>query len=179
MPKGQAYRRVLPVIVWMIGWSVLSPAQAGERVTDGQLQEMFGRSHSVMKAQRERLHGLLDGFLMGDAVAIERYADEIGTDMADVGREFPPDPGQQAEIWKTMSELVEASRQLRTNAHEGNHQEAYQQLAVMVSRCILCHQQRRTWGKFLEPEATPGGDEGAPASTGGSSDDVQTSVEYK
>ena len=173
MPRGPSYRVVIQVMLGMLGWTWMSYAHAAERVTDTQLQEMFGRSHSVMKAQRERLHGLMDGFLMGDTSAIERYADEIGQDMADVGREFPPDPGQQGDIWKTMSELMEASRQLRTSVHEGNHQEAYQHLAVMMSRCILCHQQRRTWGKFLEPQPAQS-TEGASGS-----EDVQTSVEYQ
>jgi hypothetical protein len=147
---------------------------SGERVTDAMLQEAFGRSHSVMKSQRERIHALIDGFLMGDAIAIERYAEDIGQDMTEVGRSFPPDPGQQAEIWKTMSELVEASRQLRTSAREGNHEEAYSQFAIMMSRCILCHQQRRTWGKFLEPPPSEG-----PSSSESGSDDVQTSIEYE
>lgn len=169
------YWGLLGIVACAVGWLALGEfGYSGERVTDAMLQEAFGRSHSVMKSQRERMHALIDGFLMGDAIAIERYAEEIGQDMTEVGRSFPPDPGQQAEIWKTMSELVEASRQLRTNAREGKHEEAYSQFAVMMSRCILCHQQRRTWGKFLEPQ--PSAPAGGPTS---SSDDVQTSIEYE
>ncbi len=176
MRKGRmCYWGLLGAVTCAVGWFVLGESgYSGERVTDTMLQEAFGRSHSVMKSQRERMHALIDGFLMGDAVAIERSAEEIGQDMADVGREFPPDASQQGEIWKTMSELVEASRQLRTSAREGNHQEAYQQFAVMMSRCILCHQQRRAWGKFLEPQASQG-----PSGSGSGSEEVKTSVEYK
>lgn len=152
---GSAVFLVLCGVLWLA-----PPAGAEEQVTDEMLRAQFGKTHDVMREQRRRIQELMDGFLTGDQEAIRRNAGEISHEMSRVGKEFPPEEGEEAEVWKTMAGVTESARLLGEEAEKGDYQAAYQHFATMTAKCIACHQLRRDWGLFPEPKKQGDGADG-------------------
>ena len=133
---------------------VLQPASlsfSDERVTDMVILEMFGKAHSVMKDQRERLHTILDSFLMGDLTLVESNATEVAAAMEEAAVMFPTESVTETQQWKLMAAVVEQSRLLKKAAQEKDYPQAYRNFSNLMGSCIACHQIRRPWGKFPEP----------------------------
>ena len=61
----------------VIGMISFRPVFAEERVTDDMLQELWGKSHRIMTRQRERILGILEGYLMGDTDSIKKNVSGI------------------------------------------------------------------------------------------------------
>ncbi|MCM8794926.1 MAG: hypothetical protein NC819_03895 [Candidatus Omnitrophica bacterium] len=122
---------------------------SGQQVaTDETLMELFGKHHDIMKDQRQRLHNVLDGFLTADTEIIGRNAKEIAAAIGEVNEAFPPQPGQEKDVWKILSELLDSAQQLDKSISERRYSEAYQHYMVLTGKCVQCHQVRREWGKF-------------------------------
>jgi mono/diheme cytochrome c family protein len=134
-----------------LSWISMSPVFSQDRVSDEDLAALFHKVHNVMRDQRQRIHHLLDGFLLADLDLITRYAEEIERDMGRVAAEFPADPGREAEQWEAMAGLVNEARSLHNTAKARQYRQAFQHYANLTARCIACHQIRRPEARFEPP----------------------------
>ena len=147
-------------------WVVARPGYSGERVTNEMMLETIGRTHDVMKAQRERLQVMLDGFLIGDMQLVGKNADAVAVAMRRVRAKFPPNPQQEAEVWQIMAEVADTSQKLQEAVKEEDYKAAYRHFTFLAGRCIACHQVRRSWGTFEESESEMVAADGVTGGTG-------------
>ena len=139
-------------LVGLIFWAAVQPGDCQEHVTDEIIAGAFRRAHDVMKDLRTGLEVILDGFLTGKIERIQEQADRIAERMNQVSREYPPQSDAEATEWKALADIVSQARLLRESVKVGNYQAAYQHYSLLANRCIACHQVRRQWGQFVEPD---------------------------
>lgn len=128
-------------------------AWSKDRVTDEMLSGTFGRAHTVMKGLGRHLHGVLDGLLTGDTGHIQQHASAITGDMEKVNRAYMPESGREAEQWQAVTDILTSARAMEVATKKGDYKMSYQYYAQLTSRCMACHQLRRAWGTFDEPQA--------------------------
>lgn len=141
-------------VVCLVGGMAILSVPAAERVIDETIQAIFQRAHSVMKDLRADLQAVMDGFLASDLTVIQERANRIASKMNQVARRYPPESGDEVEEWKALADIVEQARLLQQKANSGHYQAAYQHYTLLAQRCISCHQVRRQWGKFSDPQTS-------------------------
>lgn len=147
--------------------AVIVPGAAKEKsvvYTDDMIHEAFKSSpniksaHEVMIAQRERLHLLLDAFLLGDTEGVSKYAREISTAVGEIHLDDPLSSEKQAAVWEAMSQIIVEAAELQKEIDRVQYGNAYHHYARLSAQCIQCHQVARSWGVFPQPpesEADP------------------------
>jgi len=146
------------VVSVAVGWfASAQPSTPEEELAQAFASERVQETHAIMTRQHERIHALLDGFLLGDLESVNRFADEIASDMNQVPLAFPPEPGREEAQWDAMTKIIDYAERIRSQAAIGKYEQAHQQFAEMTRQCMRCHQARRTWGTFPEGRELPVG----------------------
>ena len=141
--------------------------QANEVVTNETIKETIGetvafrKSHSVMTDNQNRLHSLLNAFLIGDLDSVKTLASEISNSLSRVIAFLPEDDSElQTEGWQAIAEVSNQAKEIEKSVGEEDFVGAYNHYAQLSFQCIKCHQTSRSWGKFpvskpKKPEAKP------------------------
>ncbi len=135
---------------------ILLPRAFAETYTDDMIQDFFKskdarKSHGVMKAQRESIRAIMDGFIIGDPELIQRNADDLNTAMQEIVQTYPPKSEEGAAVWSAMSNIVTQSQSMKKELSNKDYSKAYGHYTQITASCIQCHQIARPWGKFEEP----------------------------
>ena len=126
-------------------------------ITDTDIKKYFSTSekakdvHSVMMAQGEKFHTILDGFLSGDKESIKAAMVDIDKDMKYVSKNMQVDEEEEPEVWQSILSIVQRTKKMKSHIDKENYQEAYTDFTVLMAHCIQCHEATRGWGS-LEPE---------------------------
>ena len=150
--------KTIPSVFLMTMMVMLSPGQAQEEAVDNEaLYRALGpQGHSIMKAQRERIVELIDGFLVGDWVKIRRGLRQMSYDIRRIAERFAADGAKGQGREEALESLLKHAKLLEVYVEAEEYRKAYDQFIAITKRCIECHQTSRSWGVFEgEEEETP------------------------